>query len=59
MSGRSGHRQHGETAIGETRFRPDFPAPIDTLTVGRIWDAADVPAYAKLRGQRLADSEGD
>lgn len=20
--------------------RPDFPAPIDTLTVGRIWDAA-------------------
>ncbi|WP_204036548.1 DNA-binding protein [Micromonospora qiuiae] len=39
--------------------RPDFPAPIDTLTVGRIWDAADVRTYAKLRRQRLADSEGD
>ncbi|MFF5072852.1 helix-turn-helix transcriptional regulator [Micromonospora olivasterospora] len=38
--------------------RPDFPAPIDTLTVGRIWDAADVRAYAERRGRRLADSEG-
>ncbi|MEU7935098.1 hypothetical protein AB0B80_26620 [Micromonospora echinofusca] len=37
--------------------RPDFPAPIDTLTVGRIWDAAEVRAYAQRRGQRLADEE--
>ncbi|KAB1911511.1 DNA-binding protein [Micromonospora sp. AMSO31t] len=37
--------------------RPDFPAPIDTLTVGRIWDAAEVRAYAERRGQRLADEE--
>ncbi|QGN46651.1 DNA-binding protein [Micromonospora sp. WMMC415] len=37
--------------------RPDFPAPIDTLTVGRIWDAAEVRAYAERRGRRLADEE--
>ncbi|MCZ7421650.1 MULTISPECIES: hypothetical protein [unclassified Micromonospora] len=37
--------------------RPDFPAPIDTLTVGRIWDATDVRAYAEQRGRRLADEE--
>ncbi|MET7966718.1 hypothetical protein [Micromonospora sp. NPDC005305] len=39
--------------------RPGGPrlAPIDTLTVGRIWDAAEVRAYAERRGQRLADEE--
>jgi predicted DNA-binding transcriptional regulator AlpA len=33
--------------------RPDFPAPLDTLTVGRIWSADDVRAYAAKRRQRL------
>ncbi|WP_433344783.1 hypothetical protein [Micromonospora sp. CA-111912] len=37
--------------------RPDFPAPIDTLTVGRIWDAAEVRAYTERRSRRLADEE--
>jgi hypothetical protein len=37
--------------------RPDFPAPIDTLTVGRIWDAADVRAYAERRNRRMRDDE--
>lgn len=27
--------------------RPDFPAPTDTLAVGRIWRRADVQAWAK------------
>lgn len=39
--------------------RPDFPAPIDTLTVGRIWDASEVRAYAERRGRRLADEESN
>ncbi|SCL14116.1 hypothetical protein GA0074694_0625 [Micromonospora inyonensis] len=37
--------------------RPDFPAPIDTLSVGRIWDAAEVRAYAARRNRHLADDE--
>ncbi|MEV1331680.1 hypothetical protein AB0J20_19145 [Micromonospora costi] len=39
--------------------RPDFPAPIDTLTVGRIWDAVEVRAYAERRGRRMADEEAE
>ncbi|WP_234361471.1 DNA-binding protein [Plantactinospora sp. BB1] len=38
--------------------RPDFPAPLDTLTVGRIWSAADVREYAARRRERL-DSTRD
>lgn len=37
--------------------RPDFPAPIDTLTVGRIWDAAEIRTYAERRNRSLADEE--
>ncbi|MDM4720993.1 hypothetical protein QTQ03_15845 [Micromonospora sp. WMMA1363] len=37
--------------------RPDFPDPIDTLTVGCIWDAAEVRGYAERRSRRLADEE--
>ena len=37
--------------------RPDFPAPIDTLAVGRIWSAADVGAYAEKRTRRLDGSD--
>ncbi|MFI6762161.1 hypothetical protein BDK92_6045 [Micromonospora pisi] len=36
--------------------RADFPAPIANLTVGRIWSAADVQAYAEKRKQRLDGS---
>jgi hypothetical protein len=39
--------------------RPDFPAPIATLTVGRIWNAADVREYAARRRQRLEKGEED
>jgi predicted DNA-binding transcriptional regulator AlpA len=37
--------------------RPNFPAPIDTLTVGRIWSAADVRAYAEQRNRRTDGSD--
>ncbi|WP_434741765.1 hypothetical protein [Micromonospora sp. SH-82] len=37
--------------------RPDFPAPIDTLTVGRIWDIAEVRTYAERRNRQLSDDE--
>ncbi|GHJ10910.1 hypothetical protein TPA0907_52770 [Micromonospora humidisoli] len=38
--------------------RPDFPAPIDTLTVGRIWDAVEVRAYAAKRRERNEGGAG-
>lgn len=38
--------------------RPDFPTPIDTLTVGRIWSAADVRKYAAQRRQRMDEERG-
>lgn len=37
--------------------RPDFPAPIDTLTVGRIWSAEEVRAYAGRRNSRTDGSD--
>ncbi|MBF9130208.1 DNA-binding protein [Plantactinospora sp. S1510] len=39
--------------------RPDFPAPLDTLTVGRIWAAADVRKYAASRRQRLDSGQDE
>lgn len=33
--------------------RDDFPAPADTLTMGRIWRLADVQAWADARGRTL------
>jgi predicted DNA-binding transcriptional regulator AlpA len=37
--------------------RPDFPAPVDTLAVGRIWSGADVRAYADKRTRRMDGSD--
>lgn len=37
--------------------RPDFPAPIDVLSVGRIWSAEDVRAYARRRNSRTDGSD--
>jgi predicted DNA-binding transcriptional regulator AlpA len=39
--------------------RPDFPAPLDTLSVGRIWSASDVRTYAERRRRRLDDEGAD
>jgi len=32
--------------------RSDFPQPLDTLSVGRVWDAAAVRTYAAKRRER-------
>jgi hypothetical protein len=37
--------------------RADFPAPIATLTVGRIRSATDVRAYAEKRNRRMDGSD--
>ncbi|GAB3816115.1 DNA-binding protein [Micromonospora zhanjiangensis] len=36
--------------------RPDFPAPIAHLTVGRVWSTADIRRYA---ARRRAELEGE
>ncbi|WP_442934899.1 hypothetical protein [Micromonospora sp. CPCC 205558] len=38
--------------------RPDFPAPMETLTVGRIWDAVEVREYAARRRERNEGGAG-
>ncbi|MCU1675966.1 MAG: phage transcriptional regulator, AlpA [Frankiales bacterium] len=32
---------------------PDFPDPVAVLGVGKIWDYADIQAYAKRTGRTL------
>lgn len=32
---------------------PEFPNPIATLTVGRIWSTKDIEAYAQRTGRTL------
>jgi prophage regulatory protein len=32
---------------------PQFPKPIATLTVGRVWSTKDVEAYAEQTGRTL------
>ncbi len=48
--------------------RPDFPAPLDELSVGKIWALDDVIAWAERTGRTLhiaelsgpsADASGD
>lgn len=38
--------------------RPDFPPPMETLTVGRIWDGAQVREYAAKRRERNEGGAG-
>ena len=33
--------------------QPDFPAPLDELSVGKIWALDDVKAWAAARGRTL------
>jgi len=44
--------------VGRTRFaqliaRPDFPAPVAELVMGKIWDLAEVRAWAERTGRDL------
>ncbi len=33
--------------------QPDFPAPLDELSVGKIWALADITAWAAHKGRTL------
>lgn len=34
-----------------SRTRDDFPAPIETLKSGRIWQRSDIEAWARATGR--------
>jgi prophage regulatory protein len=34
--------------------RADFPAPVATLAIGRVWDRADVVSWARADGRDLS-----
>lgn len=36
------------TRAAELAERATFPAPIDTIAAGRVWDRADVEAWIRL-----------
>lgn len=33
--------------------QPDFPAPLDSLTMGLVWAMGDVTAWAETKGRTL------
>ena len=33
--------------------RPDFPAPLAALAMGKVWDGDQVTAWAKAHGRRV------
>lgn len=33
--------------------RPDFPAPVATLAMGKVWRSADIIEWAKASDRRL------
>jgi hypothetical protein len=33
--------------------QPDFPAPLDSLTMGLVWAMDDITAWAKAKGRTL------
>ena len=42
-----------KTRVTALMARPDFPAPIAVLTVGRIWATSDVAAYCERHGRQM------
>jgi predicted DNA-binding transcriptional regulator AlpA len=41
------------TRVVQIAAQPDFPAPIDTLSMGIVWCMADVVAWAERTGRTL------
>jgi prophage regulatory protein len=41
------------TRLAQITARPDFPAPVAELTMGKVWDFADVRRWAKATGRTL------
>lgn len=37
--------------------RKDFPAPVDWLEMGKVWNRADVAAWARDNGRAIADDD--
>ncbi len=44
-------RQRVQQLVG----RPDFPAPTDTLAMGKVWRREDVERWAADRERRLSE----
>jgi predicted DNA-binding transcriptional regulator AlpA len=40
--------------VHQLAAHPDFPAPIVTLGVGRVWQRKDIEAWAKAKGRTLS-----
>lgn len=43
----------GRTRLGVLTARDDFPEPIAELVMGKIWDLADIRAWAEKTGREL------
>ena len=39
--------------VTQLSAKPDFPAPIATLSVGKIWAYADIKAWAEQTGRSV------
>ncbi|PZS25438.1 MAG: DNA-binding protein [Pseudonocardiales bacterium] len=39
--------------VTQLTAKPDFPAPLTTLTVGKIWSYADVKSWAENGGRTV------
>lgn len=37
--------------------RRDFPAPLERLKMGQVWDAADIEAWIKVHRPHLDDED--
>jgi prophage regulatory protein len=44
--------------INQITTHGDFPAPLAVLKMGKVWDLADVEAWADERGRELAPLDG-
>jgi hypothetical protein len=42
-----------KTRVAQLIARPDFPAPIAELSVGRIWQLDDIADYCERTGRTL------
>ena len=45
----------GRQRVQQLVSRPDFPAPADTLAMGKVWLREDVERWAADRARRLSE----
>lgn len=43
----------GRTRLAQLTARPDFPAPLAELTMGKVWDLEQVRTWATQTGRTL------